>query len=114
MDVKVTEYIRKQTEMQRKICNKLRKILLSLKVKEEMKMGVPWYEGRYYIYSGKHGDVNLGISVKGMKKADAEMLKGQGKFMRHLKFKDVKEIDVAEIRKILKKVGRVVAGLWER
>lgn len=109
MDKKVTEYIKKQTELQQGILKKLRRIILSLKVVEEMKMGVPFYGGgKYYLYAGKHGDVNLGVSVKGMKKGVKEKLKGKGKYMRHLKFVSVGDIDSGKVKKILKGVGKPV------
>src|SRR4030042_3464290 len=103
MDKKVTEYIEKQKEPQKEICNKLRKIILRTlpEIKEGMKMGVPWYEGMYYLVSLKDS-VNLGFSVKGLDKEDMENFAGTGEYMRHLKLKDAKKIDEAKIIKLLK------------
>ncbi|MFH1290549.1 MAG: DUF1801 domain-containing protein [Nanoarchaeota archaeon] len=103
MDKKVTAYIGELPSPQKEICKRLRKIVLSLKVKEEMKMGVPWYEGKYYIYGGKDS-VNLGVSVWKMSKREMAGLKGKGKHMRHLKFKSLDEIDETKVRKVLKMV----------
>ena len=55
MDNKVGDYIEKQKSPQREICQKLREIILKTfpNIKEEMKLGVPWYEGKYYIVALK-------------------------------------------------------------
>lgn len=107
MDKEVDAYIRKQKSPQKEICQKLRKIILKTfpKIKEEFKMGVPWYECRYYIVSLKD-HVNLGFSVKGMAKKEMELLEGKGKFMRHIKIHSLKEIDEKRIVKLLKAVKR--------
>ena len=103
----VTEYIEKQKSPQKQICKKLRKLILQTfpKIKEEMKMGVPWYEGMYYIVSLKDS-VNLGFSVKGLSKTDMNKFTGAGKFMRHLKFKTFKDVDEKHIVKLLKLVDK--------
>ncbi|MFH1802260.1 MAG: DUF1801 domain-containing protein [archaeon] len=111
MDKKVTEYVGRFDGEQKKILEKLRKIILSLKAKEEFKLGVPFYGGgKYYIYGGKHGDVNLGVSVWKMGKNEMALLKGKGKYMRHLKFKSLDEIDGGEVKKILKMVKGCYQG----
>ena len=48
MDAQVEQYVERQISPQKKIVGRLRKIILRTfpDVKEEMKMGVPWYEGR--------------------------------------------------------------------
>ncbi len=104
---KITQYIQKQKSPQKQICNKLRKIILKTvpKIKEDMKMGVPWYEGKYYIVSLKDS-VNLGFSVKGLDKKDASNFNGQGKYMGHLKFKKPEDADEAKIIKLLKLVDK--------
>ena len=62
MNKEVEEYIEKQKSPQKEICKKLRKIILKTfpDIKEEMKLGVPWYEGKYYIVALKTY-VNLGF-----------------------------------------------------
>jgi hypothetical protein len=107
MNKKVTEYIGKQKEPQKQICSKLRRIILKAfpDIKEDMKMGVPWYKGMYYIVRLRDS-VNLGVSVKGLNKQDMSNFSGTGKYMRHLKFKDVKDIDEANIIKLLKLVDK--------
>ena len=67
MNKEVENYIEKQKSPLREICQKLRKIILKTfpDMKEEMKMGVPWYEGKYYIVAIKTY-VNLGFSINGL------------------------------------------------
>jgi len=103
----VSGYIEKQKSPQKEICKKLRKIILKIfpKIDEKMKMGVPWYEGRHYIV-GLKDSVNLGFSVKGLLKKDIDNFKGAGKFMRHLKFRAVKEINEKEVVRLLKLVDK--------
>ena len=61
MSREVSDYIEKQTSPQKEICQRLRRIILQAfpNIKEEMKLGVPWYEGKYYIVALKK-HVNLG------------------------------------------------------
>jgi uncharacterized protein YdhG (YjbR/CyaY superfamily) len=106
MDKQVTEYIEKQKSPQKEICKKLRRLILKTfpNINEQIKMGVPWY-GKYYIV-GLKDSVNLGFSVKGLSKKDMDHFKGAGKFMRHLKFKEIKEINEKEIVRLLKLVDK--------
>ena len=107
MDKKVTEYIEKQKSPQKDICQKLRKIILKTfsKITEEMKLGVPWYQGKFYIV-GLKDSVNLGFCVTGLTKKDADNFKGKGKYMRHLKFHSIDEIDEKKIIQLLKLVDK--------
>ena len=107
MGREVDDYIEKQKSPQREICQKLRRIILKNfpGTKEEIKMGVPWYEGKYYIVALKD-HVNLGVSVKGMSKKQMGFFQGAGKLMRHLKFFSVKDIDEKKIVKLLKTVKK--------
>jgi hypothetical protein len=107
MNKEVDNYIKKQKSPQKEICKRLRKIILKTfpKIDEKMKMGVPWYEGMYYIV-GLKDSVNLGFSVKGLLKKDRDNFTGAGKFMRHLKFKELKEVDEKKIVKLLKLVDK--------
>ena len=102
----VDEYIEKQKSPQKEICKKLRQIIWGQfpKSEEKMKLGVPWY-GKFYIV-GLKDSVNLGFSVEGLPKKDADNFSGKGKLMRHLKFKEIKEIDEAKIVKLLELVDK--------
>ena len=106
MNKEVTDYIKKQKSPQKEICNKLRNILLKTlpKINEQKKLGVAWY-GKYYIV-GLKDSVNLGFSVKGLSKKDKDNFKGTGKTMRHLKFKELKEVDEKKIIGLLKLVDK--------
>ena len=105
MDRKVEDYIEKQKSPQKEICKELRKIILKTfpKIKEEMKIGVPWYEEKYYIVALKD-HVNLGFSLKGLSKKEQELFEGSGKTMKHIKVYSLKEIDDKRIIKLLKVV----------
>lgn len=106
MSKEVEEYIEKQKSPQKEICKRLRKLILKAfpKIDEKMKMGVPWY-GKYYIV-GLKDSVNLGFSVKGLSKKDKNNFQGEGTYMRHLKFKETKEVDEKNLIKLLKLVDK--------
>ena len=105
MDKKVENYIEKQKSPQREICQKLTRIILKTfpNIKEEMKLGVPWYEGKYYIVALKD-HVNLGFSLKGLLKEETEFFKGGGKTMKHIEIPSLNDIDETKIVKLLKVV----------
>ena len=105
MDKKVDKYIEKQKSPQREILRKLRTIIIKTfpEINEEMKMGVPWYEGKYYL-AGLKESVNIGFSVQGLTKRERDLFKGKGEYMRHRKFFSENEIDEKEIVKLLKMV----------
>jgi hypothetical protein len=106
MDNKVEKYIEKQKSPQKEIVKKLRKIILKTfpDLNEEMKLGVPWYEGKFYIV-GLKDSVNLGFSLKGLSKEEKGLFEGGGKTMKHLKIHSLKEIDEKKIVKLLRIVG---------
>ena len=106
MDERVKKYIEKQRSPQKEIIQKLRKIILKTfpNIKEEMKLGVPWYEGKYYIV-GLRDHVNLGFSLEGLSKKEQELFEGSGKTMKHIKIHSLDEIDERKIVKLLRLVG---------
>lgn len=99
----VDQYIAKQKSPQKEILIKLRKIILKAvpKINEEMKMGVPWYEGKFYLV-GLKDHVNLGFAVKGMPEKYRSQLEGKGEYMRHLKFYKPADIDKKKITSLIK------------
>ena len=105
MNKGVNDYIEKQKLPQKEICQKLREIILETfpDIEEEMKLGVPWYEGKYYIVALK-GHVNLGFSLKGLSKKEIELFEGGGKTMKHIKIRSLNEIDEKKIVELLKVV----------
>jgi hypothetical protein len=103
MDEKVTAYIEKQSSPQKEISEKLRSIIHKTfpGIKEEIKWGVPVYDGGKYYIGAVHYGVNLGFSVKGLSEAELKLFSGSGKTMRHIKITEPKEINEAHIVKLL-------------
>jgi len=106
MNMEVEDYIKKQNPPQREIVQRLRATILKTlpNVKEELKMGVPWYEGKFYIVALKD-HVNLGFSVQGLSKQEMTMFEGNGKLMRHVKFYSIDDVDNVRVAKLLKLVA---------
>lgn len=103
MNTNVDDYIEKQKSPQKEICLLLRKIILKTypEISEEIKWGVPVYDGgKFYIGAVKLG-VNLGFSMDGLKAKEMEKFKGNGKLMRHIKILNDKEINEKEIVELL-------------
>lgn len=75
MDKEVTSYIEKQKSPQKEILHALRAIITrnSPGIHEQMKLGVPWYEDRYYLVALKD-HVNLGFALKGFSKEEKKTL----------------------------------------
>ena len=107
MDKEVETYIGKQKSPQKEIAEKLRKIILKTfpNINEELKMGVPWYEGKCYIVALKD-HVNLGFSIKGLSNEEQKLFEGGGKTMRHTKFWSLKDVDEKKIVKLLRMVDK--------
>lgn len=107
MNEEVEDYIRKQKSPQREICRKLREIITTTypALEEKMWLGVPWYEGRYYIVALKD-HVNLGCAVQGLSEDELRLFEGKGKTMRHIKLYSLADIDEREIVNVLKIVEK--------
>ena len=108
MKVKVDEYINKQKNPQKEVCNYLRKLIHKTipGIKEEMKWGVPVFaDGKFYIGSLKNS-VNLGFSINGLNKEEIALFEGSGKTMRHIKIKSLQEIDEEKLIKLIKLVNK--------
>ena len=105
MSNKVDDYIEKQKSPQKQICQRLRNIIPKTfpNIKEEMKLGVPWYEGMYYIVALKNY-VNLGFSLKGLSSQEVRLFEGSGKTMKIIKIRSLEEIDEKRIVELLKVV----------
>jgi len=102
---KVEDYLKKLSSPQKEICRKIRKIINKNfpKLLEKMWVGCPWFGDCVYMV-GLKDHVNLGISIKGLKKEELALLEGQGKTMRHIKFFKVNDIDEKIIIKIIKMI----------
>jgi len=105
MGQKVEEYINKQESPQKEILSILRNLILKTlpNIKEEMKMGVPWYEEKFYLVSLRD-HINLGFAVKGLSDSEMSLFEGKGKIMRHRKFYSINNISKEEIIKLLELV----------
>ncbi|MGC9443471.1 MAG: DUF1801 domain-containing protein [Candidatus Methanospirareceae archaeon] len=103
MNEAVAEYIGKQKSPQKEICQKLREIILKTypTIEEKMWVGVPWYEGRYYIVALKD-HVNLGFAIQGLSENELELFEGKGRTMRHVKIYSVEDITEKKIVTLLK------------
>jgi hypothetical protein len=103
MKKEVEQYIEKQKSPQKEICRELRKIIVRAfpDIKEKFKLGVPWYEGKYYIVALKD-HVNLGFSLKGLSREEVALFQGSGKTMKHIKIGSLEDIDEEKIVKLLK------------
>ncbi|MES0341497.1 MAG: DUF1801 domain-containing protein [Candidatus Humimicrobiaceae bacterium] len=108
MKVKINEYINKQKNPQKEVCNYLRNLIHKTipGIKEEMKWGVPVFaDGKFYIGSFKNS-VNLGFSINGLNKEEIALFEGSGKTMRHIKIKTLQEIDDEKLIKLIKLVNK--------
>ncbi len=105
MSKEIDDYVEKQKSPQKEICQRLRDIILktSPNIKEEMKLGVPWYEGKYYIVALKNY-VNLGFSLEGLSSKEIGLFEGGGKTTKHIKVRSLEEIDEEKIVALLKVV----------
>ncbi|WP_167879527.1 DUF1801 domain-containing protein [Methanococcoides sp. NM1] len=107
MNSKMQAYIKKQRSPQKEIIEKLRDIILKTypDIKEEFKMGVPWYEGKYYLV-GLKDHVNIGFSIEGLSEEEKGLFEGTGKTMKHIKVFSLEEINEEDIVKLLKVVKK--------
>jgi hypothetical protein len=111
MSTEVEKYIKNQKSPQREIVQKLRDTILKTlpDIKEEFKMGVPWYEEKFYVVSLRD-HVNLGFSVKGLSEQETALFEGKGKMMRHVKFCSLEDVDEARVAKLLRLVAEKGVG----
>jgi len=106
MDTKVDNYVRELASPNKEICEKLRAVIVKTfpSIKEELKWGVPAYDGGKYYFVALKNHVNLGFSIKGLSKEELSLFEGTGKTMRHLKIKSIDDIDDNKISGLLKMV----------
>ena len=105
MDEGVKNYIEKQKSPQKETLLKLREIIVKNfpGIREQMKWGVPEYEGRYYIVALKD-HVNLGFFIKRLSPEEEALLEGSGKTMKHIKVSSPDDIDEKRIARLLNMV----------
>ena len=107
MNDEIDEYINKQKNPQKEICNYLRNLLNKTipGIKEEMKWGVPVFaDGKFYIGSFKNS-VNLGVSINGLNDREIALFEGSGKTMRHIKIKLLKNVNEEKMVKLIKLIN---------
>ena len=108
MSSKVDDYISKQDQPQKEICQALRKLILKTfpGAKEEMKWGVPAFAGGNFYIVALKDHVNLGFSIVGLTRADLALFDGGGKTMKHIEVDELSKIDENRIIKLLKLVDK--------
>ena len=113
--MEVGKYIEKQKSPQKELVQRLRDIVVKTfpDIKEELRMGVPWYEGKYYIVALKD-HVNVGFSVKGLSEQEMALFEGKGKMMRHIKVYSFDDLDEAKVAKLLRLVAEKGMGCKTR
>jgi hypothetical protein len=106
MDEKVTRYIQKLPQPQRDICNKIRQLILDNApgIREEIKWGVPSYDGGKIYFVGLKTHVNVGFIICGLKQEDIRLLEGQGNTMRHIKIHSPDKIEEGKLVRFIKLV----------
>jgi hypothetical protein len=111
----VEAYIKKQPFPQQEIIQNLRTKILNLLpgINEEMKMGVPWYEDKFYIVSLKR-HVNLGFSMQGLSDQERALFEGNGKLMRHIKFYSTNDVKKESVAKLIKLIAEKNSSSFHR
>ncbi|MBA7618725.1 hypothetical protein ES703_26056 [subsurface metagenome] len=111
----VDQYIEKFDGEKKAILKRLRTIILKTfpKLKEEMKMGVPWYGGFFYLVALKD-HVNMGFCFGGSLKKHEKELEGSGKYMRHVKIHSLKGIDEKKIVRLMKATDKTYKGCHKK
>ena len=111
----VDQYIEKFDGEKKAILKSLRTIILKTfpKLKEEMKMGVPWYGGYFYLVALKK-HVNMGFAFGGLLKTHEKELEGSGKYMRHIKIHSLKEIDEEKIVRLMKLTNKTYEECYKK
>ena len=99
----VDTYIEKHASPQKEILANLRKIILKTVpgIHEEIKMGVPWYEGKFYLVVLKD-HVNMGFAYNNLLEKYQNQLEGKGQYMRHIKFHSLADINEEKLTNLMK------------
>jgi hypothetical protein len=104
-DIDVTVFINQQPAAFRGILGALRVVILQagLHIEESMKYGLPYYSyhGRLCFLNLRDGTVLLGL-CKGALLANTQgLLEGAGKEVRHVKIKNLTDIDQTALQTLL-------------
>lgn len=104
---KVKYYLDQLPSPQKEICKKVRHIIFETfpDIQETFENGVPWYECKYYIV-GLKDHVNVGFSVEGLSEVEKKLFEGKGKFMQHIKYYSLDDVDESKLINLLKIVKK--------
>jgi len=107
MDEKVDEYINKQKTPQKEVCVYLRSLIHKKipGIKEEIKWGVPVFEGGKFYIGSLRNHVNLGISINGLNDKEVALFEDSGKTLIHIKIKSLHDVDEEKLVKLIKLVS---------
>ena len=108
MNKDITNYIKRQKSPQKQICQKLRMLIFKALpgVDEEMKWGAIVYAGGKFYIGALKDHVNIGFAIKGLTKKEISIFEGSGKTMRHIKIKELRDIDEKKLVKLFKLVNK--------
>ena len=108
MGAKVQQYLEKTPSPQKEICLKLREIILQVfpDITEELKRGVPVFDGGRFEIRVQNNQVNLVFSIAGLTKKQLALFEGNGKTMRHIKIRTIADFDEKKLVKLLKMAGK--------
>ncbi len=111
----VDQYIKKFAGEKQAILKRLRAIILNTfpELVEEMKMGVPWYGGSFYLVA-LNDHVNMGFCLGGSLKKHAKELEGSGKYMRHVKFRSLDDVNEGKLVRLMKATERTYGGCHKK
>jgi hypothetical protein len=106
VDKLIKGYIEAQPSPQKEILKRVRSLIRDTLpgIEEEFKMGVPWYEGKFYIV-GLKDHVNVGFCIDKLSRAELALFEGKGKLMRHIKIRSLEEIDRKKLITLLELVS---------
>ena len=107
MTENVDNYIKKKPSPQREICEKLREIIMRAlpHVREEMKWGVPTYDGGTYYVVALNDHVNLGFTMVGLAADELSQFVGSGT-MKHIEIRTVGQIEEVHITRLLQLIWK--------
>ena len=108
MNKDITNYIKRQRSPEKQICQKIRKLILETfpDTEEEMKWGAIVFAGGKFYIGVLKDHVNVGFTIDGLTRKEAGLFEGKGKTMRHIKIKELKDIDEKKMVKLFRLVNR--------
>ncbi len=109
----IDSYIQSVNDNLKPIVKKLRGVIQdsSKEFKEEMKWNVPTYSINKNICSIMAHTHHVNFQIfQGSILKDSKLLYGTGKSMRHLRFENIEQMDIAILKKIIKQAINVDEG----